>query len=97
MAITKQARAHYTLHRQSRHRILSDLGRPDKTLNLKLTAWWELSFVLDDRFGLMGSMTASSQKCIPRGRNDISRVQMISPGAETISPVGMIASRRFGN
>lgn len=42
---TEQARPHYTLHRQSRHRILSDLGRPDKTLNLKLTAWWELSFV----------------------------------------------------
>jgi hypothetical protein len=44
MAITEQARARYALHRQSRHCILSDLGRPDKRLNLKLTAWWALSF-----------------------------------------------------
>jgi hypothetical protein len=42
--ITEQAKARYQLHRQSRHRILSDLGTPDQKLNQKLTAWWELDF-----------------------------------------------------
>ena len=44
MATTEQARARYTLHRQTRHRILTDLGAPDKKLNQKLTTWWELDF-----------------------------------------------------
>jgi hypothetical protein len=44
LALTGQARARYQLHRQSRHRILSDLGVPGGSLNQKLTAWWELDF-----------------------------------------------------
>jgi len=42
--IAALARARYTLHRQIRHRILSDLGEGSGKLNLKLTAWWELTF-----------------------------------------------------
>ena len=57
--ITAQAQARYALHRQARHRILTDLaaagkdgvGRggvtpplPGTRLNQKLTAWWELDF-----------------------------------------------------
>ena len=47
--ITAQAQARYALHRQARHRILSDLaaaGRGGVTppLNQKLTAWWALDF-----------------------------------------------------
>jgi hypothetical protein len=34
----------YVLHQKTRHRILSDLGKPGAELNLKLTAWWELDF-----------------------------------------------------
>ena len=49
MQITAQAQARYTLHRQTRHRILTDLGAAGKggvtpPLNQKLTAWWELDF-----------------------------------------------------
>ena len=44
MAITQQARARYDLHRQTRRRILADLGVPGKGLNQKLTAWWTLDF-----------------------------------------------------
>jgi hypothetical protein len=59
MTITEQARARYQLHRQSRHRLLADLGSPSipgathfgsashlnpSHLNQKLTAWWELDF-----------------------------------------------------
>ncbi len=44
LALTEQARARYQLHRQSRHRILSDLGGFGQSLNQKLTAWWELDF-----------------------------------------------------
>ncbi len=43
-ALSSTTSARYTLHRQARHRILSDLGRPGGKLNLKLTAWWELDF-----------------------------------------------------
>ena len=47
--ITAQAQARYALHRQARHRILTDLGAAGKggvtpPLNQKLTAWWELDF-----------------------------------------------------
>jgi hypothetical protein len=41
---TEQACARYELHEKTRHRILSDLGTPDKKLNQKLTAWWNLDF-----------------------------------------------------
>jgi hypothetical protein len=44
MEITEQARARYTLHERVRRRIFSDLGTPDKKLNQKLTAWWNLDF-----------------------------------------------------
>lgn len=44
LAITGQAQARYALHRQTRHRILTDLGAPGRTLNQKLTAWWALDF-----------------------------------------------------
>jgi hypothetical protein len=42
--LTDSARARYTLHRNARHRILSDLGTPGTRLNQKLTAWWDLDF-----------------------------------------------------
>jgi hypothetical protein len=46
MQLTELAKARYQLHRQSRHRILSDLGASagQAKLNQKLTAWWELDF-----------------------------------------------------
>ncbi|HEX8681543.1 MAG TPA: hypothetical protein VF707_04465 [Ardenticatenaceae bacterium] len=44
MSITEHANARYTLHHRARHRILSDLGTPDHSLNQKLTSWWELDF-----------------------------------------------------
>jgi hypothetical protein len=44
MEITEQARARYNLHRATRRRILSDLGVPGKSLNQKLTTWWDLDF-----------------------------------------------------
>ena len=46
MQITEIAKARYQFHRQSRHRILSDLRTPEGAgkLNQKLTAWWELDF-----------------------------------------------------
>ncbi len=44
MAITAQARKRYILHTQTRHRISSDLGAAGKTLNQRLTAWWNLDF-----------------------------------------------------
>jgi len=43
-AITEQARARYALHGRVRHRLLADLGIPGKTLNNRLTAWWDLDF-----------------------------------------------------
>jgi hypothetical protein len=39
-----EARARYDLHRRARRRILADLGAADKSLNQKLTAWWDLDF-----------------------------------------------------
>ena len=47
--ITAQAQARYALHRQARHRILTDLGAAGRDgvvapLNQKLIAWWELDF-----------------------------------------------------
>jgi hypothetical protein len=44
MEITELARTRYQLQRRARYRILSDLGTNDKTLNQKLTAWWNLEF-----------------------------------------------------
>jgi hypothetical protein len=44
MAITDLARQRYTLHEKARHRLLTDWGVPDKRLNNKLTAWWDLDF-----------------------------------------------------
>ncbi|MBC8161999.1 MAG: hypothetical protein H7Z42_12350 [Roseiflexaceae bacterium] len=44
MKITAEAKARYELHRKARRRIQNDLGTPDKALNQKLTAWWELDF-----------------------------------------------------
>ncbi len=44
LALTEHARARYALQRQTRHRVLADLGGPGGKLNQKLTAWWELDF-----------------------------------------------------
>jgi hypothetical protein len=44
LEVTEQAHARYELHRKTRRRILSDLGTPDKKLNQKLMAWWNLDF-----------------------------------------------------
>ena len=44
MSITAAAKARYGLHRRARRRVQSDLGTPDKALNQKLTAWWDLDF-----------------------------------------------------
>jgi hypothetical protein len=44
MEITDLARARYALHQRVRHRLLTDFGTPEKKLNLKLTAWWDLDF-----------------------------------------------------
>ena len=54
MQITDLARTRYALHQRVRHRLLSDFGNPlrqssegqapEKKLNNKLTAWWELDF-----------------------------------------------------
>jgi hypothetical protein len=44
MQITAESRARYELHRRAHRRILADLGTPDKALNQKLTAWWNLDF-----------------------------------------------------
>jgi len=44
MHITELARARYSLHGKTRHQIQRDLGTPAKSLNQKLTAWWDLDF-----------------------------------------------------
>ena len=44
MRITAEARARYELHRRARRRMLADFGTPGKSLNQKLTAWWDLDF-----------------------------------------------------
>jgi type I restriction-modification system DNA methylase subunit len=41
---TQQARDRYKLHRQTRRRLQTDLGTPGKSLNQKLTTWWQLDF-----------------------------------------------------
>ncbi len=46
MEITDLARTRYALHGRVRHRLHSDFGTPDKTLNNKLTAWWTLDFAI---------------------------------------------------
>ena len=65
LAITEQARARYTLHRQTRHRILTDLGAPGATLNQKLTAWWELDFA-----GFMAEVRKAFKREIPLRQRD---------------------------
>ena len=66
LAITEQARARYTLHRQTRHRILTDLGAPGVGLNQKLTAWWELDFA-----GFLAQVRVALKHEIPvRQRDD---------------------------
>jgi hypothetical protein len=42
--LSQHAQARYHLHQQVRHRILTDLGTPGRTLTQKLTRWWELDF-----------------------------------------------------
>jgi hypothetical protein len=42
--LTALARHRYALHRDARHRIQTDLGKPERELNRKLTDWWTLSF-----------------------------------------------------
>ena len=65
LAITEQARARYTLHRQTRHRILTDLGPPGAALNQKLTAWWELDFA-----GFLAEVRKVSKREIPLRQRD---------------------------
>lgn len=42
--LTADARARYALHVAVRRRIQADLGTPGVPLNLKLSAWWKLTF-----------------------------------------------------
>ncbi|MFZ1403891.1 MAG: Eco57I restriction-modification methylase domain-containing protein, partial [Anaerolineae bacterium] len=65
LAITEQARARYTLHRQTHHRILTDLGQPGAALNQKLTAWWELDFP-----GFMVEVRKAFKREIPLRQRD---------------------------
>jgi len=66
LAITEQARSRYTLHRRTRHRILTDLGAPGAALNQKLTAWWELDFP-----AFLGEVRKALKREIPvRQRDD---------------------------
>ena len=66
LAITEQARARYTLDRQTRHRILTDLGVSGAALNQKLTAWWELDFA-----GFLAQVRVAFKREIPvRLRDD---------------------------
>jgi hypothetical protein len=44
LEITDLARARYKCHRETRHRLHTDLGTPAKALNQRLTAWWDLDF-----------------------------------------------------
>ncbi|WP_423225700.1 Eco57I restriction-modification methylase domain-containing protein [Candidatus Amarolinea aalborgensis] len=65
-AITEQARARYTVHQKTRHRIRTDLGAPGASLNQKLTAWWELDFP-----GFLAQVRAVLKREIPvRQRDD---------------------------
>jgi len=64
--ITEQARSRYALHRQTRHRILTDLGAAGAKLNQKLTAWWELDFA-----GFLAQVRTALKREIPvRQRDD---------------------------
>ena len=65
LAITEQARARYTLHHKTRHRILTDLGAPGATLNQKLTAWWELDFA-----GFLAEVRKAFKREIPLRQRD---------------------------
>ncbi|HSN74094.1 MAG TPA: hypothetical protein VL334_03255, partial [Anaerolineae bacterium] len=65
LAITEQARARYTLHRQTRHRIQTDLGSPGRTLNQKLTAWWALDFA-----DFMAQVRTAFKRDIPLRQRD---------------------------
>ena len=42
--LTAAANARFLLHRETRHRMSSDLGSPGVRLNEKLINWWELDF-----------------------------------------------------
>ncbi len=54
------------MHRQTRHRILTDLGAPGAKLNQKLTAWWELDFA-----GFLAQVRMALKREIPvRQRDD---------------------------
>jgi hypothetical protein len=65
LAITEQARARYTLHRQTRHRIETDLGASNSKLNQKLTAWWALDFP-----GFMAQVRTAFKRDIPLRQRD---------------------------
>jgi hypothetical protein len=65
LAITGQAQARYALHRQTRLRILTDLGAPGRMLNQKLTAWWALDFP-----GLMAQVRTAFKRDIPLRQRD---------------------------
>jgi hypothetical protein len=65
LGITEQARSRYTLHRQTRHRILTDLAAPGAVLNQKLTAWWELDFP-----GFMAEVRKAFKREIPLRQRD---------------------------
>ena len=65
LAITEQARARYTLHYKTRHRILTDLGTPGAALSQKLTAWWEL-----DLAGFLAEVRKAFKREIPLRQRD---------------------------
>lgn len=62
---TEHAHARYKLHDQTRHRLLVDLGTSSKSLNQKLTSWWELDFA-----GLRAELQKVFKRDIPLKERD---------------------------
>lgn len=63
--ITAEANARYALHERVRHRLRTDLGSPNISLNQKLTAWWTLDFA-----GLQTELGKVFKKPIPVKERD---------------------------
>jgi hypothetical protein len=98
LAITEQARARYVVHRQTRHRILTDLAAPGATLNQKLTAWWELDFA-----GFLAQVRVALKREIPvRQRDDwegwlaVQRAEHAQRTAEIVRLETQLNARVYG-
>jgi hypothetical protein len=76
-AITEQARARYTVHHKTRHRLLTDLAAPGAVLNQKLTAWWELDFA-----GFLAEVRKALKREIPVRQRDDWEEWLLSRRAE---------------